>query len=71
MVGSYQVKRKSESTPFVSTYSKKIMADNNMGIQELKTYLMEKTELGKTHPDAISNKRFKTERIVYRRMASR
>ena len=43
------------------------MADNNMGIQELKTYLMEKTELGKTHPDAISNKRkrFKTEKVLF------
>ena len=56
-VDNYQVKKIGSSSPYFNTYSKKILSDNNMSVDDLKNYLMEYDRLGKNHPDFQDNKK--------------
>jgi hypothetical protein len=60
-----KVKGKGGESPFMPTYSKAIMANNNMDEQGLKDYLMKNSELGKQHSDFKNNPKTLKDKVLF------
>jgi len=65
---SYKVVNKKTGEEYVASYPKKILEENNMSPEDLKKYLMEKTELGTNSPAVKQAKaipKYKNEKTLH------